>query len=369
MTTRALHLLDLYTDYLIASFGHTTATGLSTLLPDLSHDQVTRFLSRQELTEHDLWKAVKPHLRSVESEDAVLILDDTVEEKPYTDESELISWHYDHVTGRTVKGINLLSALYLSQDVSLPVAFHLIHKTERVTDPKTGKERWQSKLTKNEIARQMIASVKRKQILFRYVLADTWFSSSENLIYIKLKAQKDFVIPLKSNRNVFLTEPSAKAGKPVKLNSLDFGTSNTLVLYLEGVPFPLLVQRQVFTNEDDSKGILYLSTSDLSLAGTSLYTLYQKRWKVEEYHKSLKSNASFSKSPTKRLRTQTNHFVASILAFVKLEVCRCRCAHIQGVRKLNHFALKARLYRSALASAFEQLQILKEYQNKKPIIA
>jgi SRSO17 transposase len=187
MNTRNARLLDLYTDYLLASFGQATATGLAALLPDLSHDQVTRFLSQQELTDKDLWKIVKPHLRHVQCQEAVLILDDTVEEKPYTDESELVNWHFDHVTNRTVKGINLLSALYLSGDVSLPVAFHLIHKTQRVTDSKTGKERWQSPKTKNEIARDMIGSVVQKQIPLRYVLADAWFSCADNLTYIKQK--------------------------------------------------------------------------------------------------------------------------------------------------------------------------------------
>lgn len=352
MTPHNSRLLDLYTDYLLASFGPTTATGLAALLPDLSHDQVTRFLARQELTDNDLWRAVKPHLRSVQSDDAVLILDDTVEEKPYTDESELISWHFDHVTNRKVKGINLVSALYLSQDVSLPVAFHLIHKTERVTDKKTGQERWQSKQTKNEIAREMIASVRQKQIPFRYVLADAWFCANENLIYIKHKARKDFVMPLKSNRNVFLAEASAKAGKPIKLSALDFATDPLQTLYLDGLDFAVQVLRQVFTNEDGSQSVAYLCTSDLSLSATDLSALYQKRWKVEEYHKSLKSNASFAKSPTKRIRTQTNHFVASLLAFVKLETFRCcQC--------LNHFALKSKLYQAALLSSFEQLQQFK----------
>ena len=352
MSPRNSRLLDLYTDYLLASFGPTTATGLAALLPGLSHDQVTRFLARQELTDNDLWKAVKPHLRSVQSDQAVLIIDDTVEEKPYTDESELISWHFDHATGRTVKGINLISALYLSQDVSLPVAFHLIHKTERVTDKKTGEDRWQSKQTKNEVAREMIASVRQKQIPFRYVLADAWFSANENLIYIKQKARKDFVMPVKSNRNVYLSDPSAKVGKPAKLSALDFGSDGLRTLYLDGIDFAVQVLRQVFTNEDGSQNVAYLCTSDLRLSASDLSTLYQKRWKVEEYHKSLKSNASFARSPTKRIRTQTNHFVASLLAFVKLEVCRC----LHGV---NHFALKAKLYRAALASAFQQLQQFK----------
>ena len=174
MTTRNTQLLDLYSDYLIASFGQTTATGLSRLVADLSHDQVTRFLNGQELVDQDLWKIVKPHVRRVQADDAVLIIDDTVEEKPYSDESELINWHFDHTVSRSVKGINLVSALYFSQNVALPVALHFVLKTELFTDPKTGKERFQSPITKNEIAQTMVASAVKKQIIFRYVLADTW---------------------------------------------------------------------------------------------------------------------------------------------------------------------------------------------------
>lgn len=352
MTTRNTKLLDLYSDYLIASFGQATATGLSRLVADLSHDQITRFLGGEELTDQDLWKIVKPHVRRIECEDAVLILDDTVEEKPFTDESDLVNWHFDHTVNRSVKGINLLSALYFSLNVSLPVALHFVLKTILFTDPKTGKDRWQSAVTKNEIAQRMIASALKKRILFRYILADTWFSSADNMVYIKNAAKKDFVIPLKSNRNVFLAEPSAKSGKPVKLTSLDFDTKPLQTLWLEEVPFPLLVSRQIFKNENGSEGILYLCSSDLTLSSSGLSTLYQKRWKVEEYHKSLKSNASFAKSPTRTIRSQSNHFFASVVAYIKLEVCRC-------ATHLNHFAQKAKLYQAALVSAFGQLQILK----------
>jgi len=38
--------LDLYTDYLISNSGYATATGLSAMLKgDMSHDQMTRFIS------------------------------------------------------------------------------------------------------------------------------------------------------------------------------------------------------------------------------------------------------------------------------------------------------------------------------------
>src|SRR5690242_14770814 len=113
-------LLDIYTDYLICSFGQTTATGLSALLSGaISHDKITRFLSEHEFTSLDLWKLVKPHVRKIQSDNAVLVIDDCIQEKQYTDESELICWHFDHAKGRNVKGINMLSALYVSQGVSL----------------------------------------------------------------------------------------------------------------------------------------------------------------------------------------------------------------------------------------------------------
>lgn len=59
MTKYNFRLLDIYNDYLLSSFGATTATGLSALLPELSRGQVTRFLSQQPWSDRDLWQIVK----------------------------------------------------------------------------------------------------------------------------------------------------------------------------------------------------------------------------------------------------------------------------------------------------------------------
>jgi len=49
--------LELYTDYLIASFGKTTATGLSEILDgEISHDKITRFLSKEDYTSKELYQ-------------------------------------------------------------------------------------------------------------------------------------------------------------------------------------------------------------------------------------------------------------------------------------------------------------------------
>jgi hypothetical protein len=96
---------------------------------------------------------------------------------------------------------------------------------------------------------------------------------------------------------------------------------------------------------------VYLASSDPTLDHERMSTIYHRRWKVEEYHKSLKSNASLAKSPTKTTRTHSKHIFCSMPAFVKLE--RMRIA-----TKLNHFAVRSRLCVKAVQAAFQELQRL-----------
>ena len=143
----------------------------------------------------------------------------------------------------------------------------------------------------------------------------------------------DFVFPLKENRKIAVSAQDKLAGRYVHLSSLELEANAVLEIWLEGVTFPLLLCKQVFTNKDGSQGALYLVTSDTNQCAAAIQAIYQKRWKVEEYHKSLKSNASFAKSPTKTIRTQSNHIFACLWAYVKLEQLRMQT-------KRNHFAMK-----------------------------
>jgi len=352
-------LLELYSDYLLSSFSHTTATGLSRMTAgEVSHDRITRFLASEEMDSRALWRLVKPLVRQVVEggHEGVLVRDDTIEEKPYTDESELVCWHYDHSKGRSVKGINLISALYQVEhqagEVCVPVAFELVKKSEWVFDGKKGKWRRKSLNTKNELYREMLSACHNNRLKFRYVLSDVWYSASENMSYIKEGLQKEFIMPLKSNRKVALSLEDKKQGAYERVGSLEPEPNTVMKVYLEQVGFALLLCKQVFKNEDGTQGVLYLVSSDLSLDHERMSTIYQRRWKVEEYHKSLKSNASLAKSPTKTMRTQSNHVFASIWAFVKLE-------RMKLATSMNHFALRSRLCVKAVRAAFQELQDLR----------
>lgn len=347
-------IAELYSDYLIASFGLTTATGLSQLLDgEISHDKITRFLAGQKKTNQDLWLFVKSIVRQVQSNDGVLIIDDSIEEKPYTDENDIIAWHYDHSKQMNVKGINFLSLLYQSDALALPVGFELIAKTEAYIDKKTNREKRRSPISKNELARNLINQAIKNQIPFRFCLFDVWFASAENMKFIKQEKQKDFICPLKANRKVAVSVADKRAGKWQILDTLSIEVDTSYLIYLEGVEFPVQLIKQVFTNEDGKTACQYLITSDTKMSVADIKTSYQRRWRAREYHKSLKQNVSLAKSPTQTETTQTNHFFAALCGYIKLERLKIKT-------KMNHFALKQKLYLKALTTAFSTLENLNQ---------
>lgn len=346
-------LLETYTDYLMSSFSFTTATGLSILSEGkLSHDKVTRFLSSEDFTSACLWELIKPTVREIQSEDGVIIIDDTIEEKPSTDENEIICWHYDHSKDRLVKGVNIISAMYYSKEFRIPVTFDLVRKTKTVLDKKTNKEKRISEKTKNEQYREMLKVCVKNNIKFKYVLNDVWYASSENMMLVKGELRKDFIMPIKTNRKIALSKKDKFAGKYVTVSALGLEENTKQEVYLEGVSFPLLLIKQVFKNGDGTEGVLYLVSSNLTLTYEQITAIYHKRWKVEEYHKSLKQHVCLCKSPTKRVRTQSNHIFASIYSFFKLE-------YLSLKSELNPTALRTKFYISANRAAFDELENLK----------
>jgi len=371
-------ILDLYSDYLISSFKLATSTGLSELLDGaLSHDQISRFLGQRTFNQMDYWKCVKPIVRRFEHANGLIKIDDTIEEKPHTTENEIVCWHWDHSKkpeAGLVKGINIINFQYQSpllfdspsmpkdklgkgENISIPVAFEIVKKTESWFDKKSGKVKRRSPVTKNTMVQERLRILHHmNKLQFKYVLWDTWFSSKENFDFIHYELQKYFVAAIKSNRNVALNCPEDNLNrKYYRVDELDFQKASTITVWLKGMDFPVQLCRQVFKNKDGTTGELYLVTNDLQLSFQDITTTYEERWGVEMLHKSLKQNVGLEKSPTKNEVTQSNHVFAAMIAWMKLELLRLK----EGS---NHFALKAKLYTKALEAAFLELQRLKKCQ-------
>lgn len=361
------HILDLYSDYLISSFKLTTATGMSELLDGaLSHDQITRFLGQDLLTQKEYWKCIKKVIRRIESPEGVIKIDDTFLEKPNSTVNDIICWHHDHSKkgrDKSVKGINILNFLYQSSlaevdYLSIPVAYEIIKKTEEWFDKKSSKIKLRSPISKNKMVRERLMILHRdNKVKFKYVLWDTWFSSAENFNFVHYDLQKEFIAALKSNRLLALSEKDRRQGKFQRVDELNIQAFEAIPVWLKGMDFSIKLTKQIFTNKDGSQGELYIVTNDHNLTGLQICTIYQDRWGVEVFHKSLKQNVGLEKSPTKIESSQSNHIFATMIAWTKLEMLSKR-------QQTNHFDFKAQLYTKAIKSAYNILQQLKRVQPK-----
>lgn len=240
----------------------------------------------------------------------------------------------------------------------MPLATEFILKSKKQKDPKTGKMKRVNDKTKNQLFRELLQTVETNQVKYQYVLNDIWFSSTENMLFIKKELNKDFVMAIKKNRKVALNKSDKLQGKYVGIGSLELEPVAVQEVYFKQVEFPVLLIKQVFKNEDGSTGILYLVSSDTNLTYEQITTIYQKRWKIEEFHKSVKYNTSFAKAPTKTITTQLSHFYASIIDFIKLERLKFRT-------NMNHFALKSRIYLCGLNASMIELEELSTIHLKK----
>jgi len=353
-------LIDIYIDFLISSFGKIEMTKLSELLDGIySHDVFTKMLLNYDKAidiDKELWHRAKGLLRTYEDEaQGCILIDDTVLHKPYTKENDIVCWHYDHSAGKCVKGICMLNFHYTNADgISIPLDYEVISKTEKYFDKKSCKIKRRSKFTKNEILREKLLLLQfTNSVKYRYVLMDSWFISTENMNFIDKILDKKFISPLKSNREIALSFEDKIEGRYVNISSIDMESCSSRLVYVRGYNKPLKLTKQVSKDGNDGESTyLYLITNDIDLTPEKILEIYQRRWKVEEYHKSLKQNLKIEHSPTKVESSQRIHIFLSVCGFIELEKLRLNY-------KMNQFAIKQKIYIEALKATFNKVRDLK----------
>jgi hypothetical protein len=326
---------NVYVDYVLSGSAQISAVDLSKAVDGrFSHDQVSRMLSSGEVDDKLLYQKSKSFLKAREVKGvALLSIDDSIAEKPYSEVNGVVNWHYDHTKGWSVKGINFVSALWSDEEVSVPLSLQVVEK-EQLWNEKKELWEWQIKRSKNELFQQMVERLTQSRRA-DYVLSDSWYSSKDNMQYVYEQCETHFVMALKSNRLATRSEKDAKAGHFKPVEKLKLG-KRAVKLYFKGLDFPVLVVKKTFKHGRKSSGTLYLACSNLELGYEAIFNLYKRRWKIEEYHKSMKSNCSLEKCQASSHRAQKSHFYCAAFAYLLLEKTKAK-------EDKNHFALKKEL--------------------------
>jgi len=314
--------LDIYTTFLIANGNRYSGVEMAKALREKdhppAHDSISRWLLEQTFEPNDLWKYVAPRVH-LESN---LIVDDATLDKRWSPTNELVDYHWSGNEHKPIRGISLVNFLATHNSECVPVDYRVYEGTK-------------GGINKNEHFQAMLDTAKERGFKPPYVMADSWYSSLENMKKIMTLGWK-FIFGLKENRLV-----NEIQGKSVHVSTLDWTKKHVRKVWLKGFGF-VLVAQIVFKNGD----IRYIATNDLSLTDYSDFSaLSKKRWKIEEFHRGIKQTTGIEKCYSVKRESQLTHIFACFVAFVKLEFNRLKTG-------VSWYEQKAQAVRLGISMAF-----------------
>jgi len=287
---------DLYVKFLKVTAGRYSALALSEVSPiELSHDAISGWLSSTTCQPKDIWDKAKDFVLETPG---ILVADETVISKNRSQSIELVSWMYSGNEHDIVKGIGVLNFLWNSTDKqgeTMPFDYRIYQP------PEDGK-------TKNDHFREMLMNAKNRNLSPQAVVADSWYSSLNNL-----KCIRDFgwnwVMGLRKNRIVNRGE---------RLEDL-LVPDNGLNVHLRGYGWI-----HVFKFVGKNNRIDYIGTNIENPTNDDILKFARMRWDIEIFHRELKQTCGLEECQARASRSQRNHIGLSILCWIELAKLRAR---------------------------------------------
>jgi hypothetical protein len=112
-----------YVEYVISTPVNYTCTNLADHLDDISHDAINDYLRGEKHTAHTVWELAEPLINN--SNEAYLILDDSVQDKSYSQKIEMVKRQYSGNVHGLVKGIGIVNLVHAHQGDYHPLDFRV----------------------------------------------------------------------------------------------------------------------------------------------------------------------------------------------------------------------------------------------------
>ena len=293
-----------YVEYLICTVGNFTGTNLAEHLDEVSHDTITDYLQTERLTARTLWELVDGLI--VDSPDAFLIVDDSVQDKRYSRFIELVKLQYSGAEHGLVRGIGIVNLVHSAgaQQDFYPIDYRIYAPDQ---DGKTKNDHFVD-MVRNALSDK---GIQAKRILF-----DTWYASADNLKLVH-RLGLTFFTTLKSNRMVSLSKEEGY----IHLDEIEWTPErlqNGLMVKLKEVPFKVRLFKVVATNGDIDWVIT--NCPDETLTTQAAQNVSDVRWQVEELHRGLKQLTGTEKCQCRKGRSQRNHIACCYHAWLSLKV-------------------------------------------------
>lgn len=293
-----------YCQFLLSSQVNFTLTHLADHLQEFSHDTMNRYLSRAEMRPRHLWEKVEPLLE--QHDEAFLLFDDTVLDKRYSTQIELVQFQWSGKEKRTIAGIGLVSCVYV----------HPVTGTFWVIDYRIYAPARDGKSKLDHVA-DMFQSALRRGLRFDTVLMDTWYASKDLLLLFEA-SHKRFYCPIKADRQVDDSSGQQSYQRAEALSWSCHELQHGKRVKLKGMPKDHKVM--LFRVELPTQRTEHIITNDMAQSSTrGAQEVCAVRWKIEELHRDIKQFLGVEKCQCRRGRIQRNHIHCVLLVWTRLK--------------------------------------------------
>ncbi|MDB9487752.1 transposase, partial [Dolichospermum circinale CS-537/01] len=287
---------------------------------NISHDKINYYLKNAKLTPRLLWDNVKDVIMT--DDNGYVIFDDSILDKRYSEEIEIVRRQYGGNEHGVLKGIGVVSCVYVNPKLQ---RFWVVDY--RIFNPDADGK------TKIDHVKDMLQNlVYHKLLPFDTVLMDTWYAVHNLMLYID-SLDKIYYCPLKENRLVDDTFGKEKYKRIELLQWSEEDLESGKIIKIKGFPANKKVKLfrvTVSTNRTD-----YVVTNDLSQSSTDVVQQVCKiRWKIEEFHREIKQLTGIESCQCRKARLQLNHVACAMLVWVRLKNLAYRTG--QTIYEIKH---------------------------------
>ena len=263
---------------------------------------MTDYLSGERLKSRHVWELAQGLIK--DGLEAYLIVDDSVQDKRYSRQIEMVKAQYSGNVHDVVRGIGIVNLVHSDGEEYYPIDYRIYAPD---TDGKTKNDHFQDML---------LNAFHDKGIQANTILFDSWYASESNLKLIH-RMNKVFVTRLKSNRLVSVS----REGGYMHMEALDWREVDMqlgIVVKLKKIPFKVRLFKVVATNGD----IDWIITNDLSstISSQVVQDAADVAWQIEQFHRELKQLTGSEKCECRLQRSQRTHFACCFQAWFSLKV-------------------------------------------------
>ncbi|MDB2293826.1 IS701 family transposase [Halorubrum ezzemoulense] len=287
------HHAKTYATGLVAASNKTVAGISREVLPAGDKRALNKFLTEYDWDEqqfnHERLEELQKHGETRWSKDGYIILDDTITHKA-GDEVPGVGHFYDHAEGDTVWGQDLIYAFYADNKTAYPLTFRLYEKQD---------DNDQDHDTKYDLAREIVTELEDEVgVPADTYLFDSWFAHDSGLPELIESSDKDWIGPLRSNRQVTyggeeirvdaLTERIDTVERDVEDETYHIWTKKFPVSQLGDVK--LVLAEKETDEEDEENPVKYLVTNKIDAPTEHIIRSYGMRWRIETFFEDSKQD-------------------------------------------------------------------------------